>query len=319
METAKVWTVREVLQWTADFFARRRLEQPRLEAEILLKKVLGQDRVQLYMNFDQPLEARELAAYRQLIRRRAEGEPAAYLLGEKEFMSLTFEVNRQVLIPRPDTEVLVEIALRWLKETAGELFSLPCQAVDVGTGCGNIAVSLAYYFPAVRVAATDVSAAALEVARRNAARHGVEERVTFWEGDLLAPLEAAGLKGKVHLIAANLPYIPSASLPHLPREVLHEPLTALDGGKDGLVHYRRLIPQAEACLCPGGLLLMEIGEGQSRPLLKLLSGGAWEELRVHNDYGGRERVVQAQKKRPQPAGAKRLLYRAAVPRPKTMP
>lgn len=314
METAKVWTIREVLQWTMDFFARRRLEQPRLEAEVLLKKVLGQDRVQLYMNFDQPLEAHELAAYRRLIQRRAAGEPAAYLVGEKEFMSLAFEVNRQVLIPRPDTEVLVEIALEWLQKTAVEIFSPPHLVVDVGTGCGNIAVSLAYYFPSARVVAIDIAAAALEVARRNAVRHGVDERITFWEGDLLSPLEELGLKGQVQLIAANLPYIPSSSLPHLPREVLYEPLAALDGGRDGLAYYRRLLPQAEAALCPGGLLLMEIGENQARPLLKLLAGEAWEEVRVHNDYGGRERVVQARKKRTRAQLARRVGYRLAVPR-----
>jgi release factor glutamine methyltransferase len=223
-----------------------------------------------------------------MIKQRVEGVPTAYLLGEKEFMSLTFEVNRQVLIPRPDTEVLVETALELLGERKNDNLTV----VDVGTGSGNIAVVLARHLPNTQVLGIDYSESALEVAQRNAQRNGVEDRLTFYEGDLLSPLEEKGLKGQVDLIAANLPYISSDQLPHLMREVLQEPISALDGGRDGLMYYRRLLPQALDYLKPGGFLLIEIGMEQGRGAQKLFTEG-WGNVQVKLDYAGRDRVVYA--------------------------
>ncbi|NLK51374.1 MAG: peptide chain release factor N(5)-glutamine methyltransferase [Syntrophomonadaceae bacterium] len=291
------------MAWTAEYFTGKRLENPRLEAEILLGKVLGKSRVQLYINLEQPLQPLELARYREKIKQRVMGTPAAYLIGEKEFMSLPFEVNRQVLIPRPDTEVLVETALEYLGHTqvgpreqrenralvSGDQAPL---IVDVGTGSGNIAIVLARYLPQARILGLDISDRALEIARRNARRHGVEEQVTFYEGDLLAPLENTPYKGQVDLLTANLPYIPSNELPHLMREVLQEPLSALDGGRDGLQYYRRMIPQSLEYLKPGGALIIEIGFDQRKAALKLFND-QWENVQVKLDYGGRERVIYA--------------------------
>lgn len=283
------WTIGKCLTWTTQYFTQKRLDNPRLEAEVLLGKALGQTRVQLYMNLEQPLQGLELARYRVLIKQRAEGMPTAYLVGEKEFMSLAFEVNRQVLIPRPDTEVLVETSL----ELIGERQNEELVVVDVGTGSGNIAVALAHYWPKARVIGIDISEKALEVAKRNAGRHEVADRVTFYEGDLLSPLEGLKLKGKVDLIAANLPYIPSNELPHLMREVLQEPISALDGGRDGLSYYRRLLPQALDYLKPGGYLIIEIGPNQGKAAQKLFKEEPWDKVQVKLDYGGRERVVCA--------------------------
>lgn len=304
-DSAKLWTIREVLDWTSGYLKRQKIEQPRLEAELLLGKSLGQTRVQLYMNLDQPLSAGELAAYRSLIRRRAERVPTAYLLGEKEFMSLALEVNRQVLIPRPETELLVEEAIRCLRQLVGGGENSPLIA-DVGTGSGNIAIALARQFPSARVVALDISSAALEVAQRNAARHQVDRQIEFIEGDLLTPV-LEKLDRKFNLITANLPYIASNELPHLPPEVLFEPLIALDGGKDGLAHYRRLVPQAQKCLVGEGWLLLEIGSGQAQAASKLFSADFWGKPRIIPDYAGRDRVLQVQKKNLQPP-ASRALY-----------
>lgn len=339
MAQANDWTISKCLTWTAQYFAKHHLDNPRLEAEVLLGRALDQTRVQVYMNLDQPMQPVELARYRELIKRRIEGTPTAYLLGEKEFMSLTFEVNRQVLIPRPDTEVLVETALELFgyspQDKAGftnaerlnepqpaelaleeeldqggrlreggltiprrpnELRSLEPQKlllIDVGTGSGNIAITLARFLPQAKVIGLDISAKALEVAARNAGRHEVSSRVAFYEGDLLAPLaEMPQMKGQIDLITANLPYIPSDQLPHLMKEVLQEPIIALDGGRDGLMYYRRLVPQALEYLKPGGYLLLEIAHDQGRAARKLFGEG-WEKVELRPDYAGRDRVVLA--------------------------
>ncbi|NLC08086.1 MAG: peptide chain release factor N(5)-glutamine methyltransferase [Syntrophomonadaceae bacterium] len=322
MAQANDWTISKCLTWTAQYFAKHHLDNPRLEAEVLLGRALGQTRVQVYMNLDQPMQPVELARYRELIRRRIEGTPTAYLLGEKEFMSLTFEVNRQVLIPRPETEVLVETALELLGysqrdkagftnagrlnepkpaesaleeelDQGGRLREGGFLLIDVGTGSGNIAITLARFLPQAKVIGLDISAKALEVAARNASRHEVSSRVAFYEGDLLAPLaEMPQLKGQIDLITANLPYIPSDQLPHLMKEVLQEPIIALDGGRDGLMYYRRLVPQALEYLKPGGYLLLEIAHDQGRAARKLFGEG-WEKVELRPDYAGRDRVVLA--------------------------
>lgn len=297
------WTVREVLAWTAQYFFQQGVEHPRLEAELLLAHVLGQTRVELYINFDQPLQPNELAAYRELIKRRVEGYPLAYLTGQREFMSLTFEVNPAVLIPRPETETLVETAVELVRDavrgylaTGGPVELPPIRIAEAGTGSGAIAVSLARFLPAAQVWATDISPAALAVAQRNAERHGVADRVRFYEGDLLGPLLEPNSFGQFALVVANLPYIPTPEIPRLAREVRCEPVLALDGGADGLDLYRRLVPQAARLLKSGGYLVMEIGFDQGNAAAALLAGEDWHPPRIKPDLAGRDRVVVVQKK-----------------------
>lgn len=258
---------------------------PRLDAEVLLSVVLGCDRLALYREPARQVTDQEATAFRALLSRRAGGEPVAYLTGEKEFMGLRFKVTPAVLIPRPETELLVETALALLRDVAAPVVA------DVGTGCGAIAVSLAVSLPAARIFATDVSPAALAVARENAVRQGVAGRIVFLAGDLLEPLLPVG-ELILDLVAANLPYIPTRAMKSLPREVRREPMVALDGGADGLALYRRLVPQAGRLLKPGGYLLMEIGPGQRENALLLVPPPMWE-ARVEPDLAGRERLVIA--------------------------
>ena len=226
------WTVLKLLQWTADYFRDKGIESPRLDAELLLSATLEMDRVALYVNFERPLIADELARYREKVRRRADREPIQYILGETEFWSLPLSVNPFVLIPRADTEVLVEEALKRIDGCSNVL--------DVGTGSGAIAIALAHDQPELRVTALDCSAEALEVARGNARRNGVLEHVDCLAGDLNSlPL------GPFDMIVSNPPYIPSRNWEQLMPEVRdHEPRLALDGGDDGLEAYRRIAVQA---------------------------------------------------------------------------
>ena len=277
------WTLLDVIRWTAARFAERGIASPRLDAEILVAHVLGLPRVQLYVQFDRPLQSEELAGIRALIKRRQAGESVAYLVGKKEFWGLDFAVDARVLVPRPDTETLVEEARERLGPPAeGTALAI----ADVGTGSGAIAVTLAKLFPAAVVYAVDKSPDALEVARGNAERLGVQ--VTFLEGDLSAPLAA---HGPLSLIAANLPYIPTGDLAALPADVQTEPKLALDGGPDGLALVRRLVADAPALLAPGGALALEIGAGQASATAALLVEAGFSDVRARRDLAGVERVV----------------------------
>lgn len=257
-----------------------------LDAEVLLSHVTGLDRAQLYAGLGRPLSGEEEDRFGKLTRRRLGGEPVAYITGRKEFMGLDFMVSPAVLIPRPETELLVENALK-LMPTAGSV-------VDVGTGGGAIAVSLAFHNPEAVVFAIDRSSEALEVARRNAVKNGVAHKVLFFQGDLLGPLSGLLQPNQADLIIANLPYIATGDLQGLPMEVkMFEPLSALDGGADGLEHYRRLLPQAEIHLKKGGVLLFEIGFDQGREALALLEPKVWKAA-VIKDLAGLDRVMLAQ-------------------------
>jgi release factor glutamine methyltransferase len=292
------WTVLDVIRWTAARFGERGIETPRLDAELLVAHVLGLPRVQLYVQFDRPLSAEELAGIRALIKRRQAGESVAYLVGKKEFWGLDFAVDARVLVPRPDTETLVEEARERLgsvvgeavgeaaPEIATEIAPKVAKLADVGTGSGAIAVTLAKLFPAAAVLAVDVSPAALEVARGNAERLGVA--VTFLEGDLAAPL---AVHAPLSLIVANLPYIPSGEMSGLPPDVKTEPALALDGGPDGLALVRRLVADAPALLGSGGALALEIGAGQAPATAALLADAGFADVRTRRDLGGIERVV----------------------------
>lgn len=278
-------TVRECLNQAARHLKDSGALTPRLDAEVLLAHVLGQDRVYLYREADLVLEGEYRRQYQALVRRRAGGEPVAYLTGHKEFMGLDFMVGPHVLIPRPETELMVEKALEVLAGWPAKQI-----AVDVGTGSGAVAVSLARLAPpGTRVYATDISIRALDMARVNAARHSVP--VSFHAGDLLAPLYGVLPAGSVALICANLPYIPRRDLAGLSRDVRHyEPVRALDGGVDGLELYRRLVPQADTLLSPGGHLFMEIGPDQARDALSLLALPGWQ-VRLLRDLAGHPRLV----------------------------
>ncbi|ACL70545.1 peptide chain release factor N(5)-glutamine methyltransferase [Halothermothrix orenii] len=284
-------TVKEVLNSAIDFFKKQNIDNPRLDAEVLLAHLLDMERIQLYVKYDLPLKNKEVEAYREMVINRARGIPVAYLTGHKEFMSLDFKVNRSVLIPRPETEILVE-----------EIISL-CQAknidnpniVDVGTGSGVIAVSLAHYLPGARVLGIDISDKALEVARTNIKRHNLGERVKVIKGNLLDPLIKME-KDNVNIVVSNPPYLTGNEMKKLPLEVTYEPSQALDGGADGLKIYRELIPRALKVLVPGGILGLEIGYHQADSIRDILSGLPWGDIRVLQDYSGLDRVVIARKK-----------------------
>ncbi len=277
------WTVLDVVRWTTARFAERGLGTPRLDAELLVAHVLSLPRVQLYVQFERPLSPDELAALRALIKRRQAGESVAYLTGRKEFWKLEFAVDARVLVPRPDTETLVEEATARLGAPAE---GVALRIADVGTGSGALAITLAKLRPDAAVVASDVSPAALEVARANAER--LSAAVTFVEGDLAAPLAA---HAPFTLIVANLPYVPTAELAALPPDVRTEPALALDGGADGLDLVRRLIADAPALLAPGGVLALEIGAGQAEATRALLQAAGFTDVQTRKDLGGIERVV----------------------------
>ena len=284
----EVWTIGRVITWTTSHFAERGIDSPRLDAELLLAAVLGKNRLYLYTHYDQPLTPSERDAYRAFVQRRAKHEPVAYILGEREFYGLAFTVTRDVLVPRPETEHLVDAVREWFDEH-------PCarpRIVDVGTGSGAIAVALAAQIPAAEITAIDISAAALDVARQNATRHGVQERVRLLAGDLLEPV--AG-EAPFDVVAANLPYIAESERPDLMPEVRdYEPDLALFAGVDGLALLRRLIAAAPARLASPGLLALEMGAGQWPEVQRALNeSSAFTGVRAVADLQGHKRIALA--------------------------
>ncbi len=281
------WTTRRLIEWGRDYVSSLGFENPRLEIELLLADTLGVSRLELYLDFERPLSEDDLQAFKRRLLRRKSREPVQYITGAAAFMLSEFEVTPDVLIPRPETEALTEVAIELLKAMSQDA---PVVA-DVGTGSGVIAVTLAQKTTGAEVYATDSSSAALEVARRNAGRLDVADRVEFLEGSLLGPLEEAGLRGRLDLLVSNPPYIPSAELENLEPEVRSfEPLCALDGGEDGLDCLRALAQDGPAFLAPGGALLLEVGLGQARMIAELLSERLGE-VEIRKDYAGRERIV----------------------------
>lgn len=295
------WTVAAVLDWTRGHFAKSGSETARLDAEVLLAHALGTTRIALYTHHDRPLTEGERAAMRELVARRNAGEPVAYLTGLREFWSLDFHVDRRVLIPRPDSEILVEECLGLFRaRSEGETVSPPERVAEVATGSGAIATVLAKELPGEpSVVAGDISGEALAVARENTARHGLTDRVQLVEADLL---DHPAFAGPFDLIAANLPYIRSADLAGLPKDVRDfEPLGALDGGEDGLALVRSCVEQAAARLAPGAALVLEIGDQQQADAVAAFAEGlgAYRLVRVREDYGGRARVVTLRRLPPQ--------------------
>ena len=282
--------VLEILTTTATFFADRGVESPRLNIEHLLAHVLGKRRMDLYLEFDRPVSERELEPLRDLVKRRARGEPLQHLLGTVEFHRREFKTDRRALIPRPETERFCELVLEMFPR---EQQDPPPSFLDVGTGSGVIALTLAGERPGARVVAVDVSPDALALARENAAQLGLTDRVEFARSDLLADAPT----GPFDLVAANLPYVPAGELPGLAREVRdHDPALALDGGPDGRTLIERLIATAPPVLKPGGRLALEIGHGQAAQVVNLLLESDYADLRAEKDYQGVERYVFATKK-----------------------
>ncbi len=276
---SETWTLLKLLRWTTEYFAGKAIDNPRLDAELLLAHVLKLDRVGLYLNFERPLIAAELDVIRPLVKRRGQREPLQYLLGSTEFWSLAFEVTPAVLIPRADTEILVEEALSHA-EPAGQL-------LDVGTGSGAIAISIASELPDWQVSALDISVEALRVAQRNAQKHDLAGRLQFLHADL-----AELPQQQYDLIVSNPPYIAQAEWDSLMPEVrCFEPQSALLAEKDGLDCYHKLAAQAPTRLTPGGWLLVEIGYQQAAAVQQLFSAVGLQEVFVRDDYAGQPRVV----------------------------
>jgi release factor glutamine methyltransferase len=280
------WTVRRVLDWTIGYLKEHGSESARLDAEVLLAHARNCKRIQLYTDYDAVLPDDVRARMRGLVKRRAAAEPVAYLVGHREFFSLDFEVTRDVLIPRPDTETLVVEALELLKPVANS------RILEIGTGSGCIAVSLAVNRREARVVATDTSPAALAVASRNAERHGVEDRIEFRSGDLFAPLRD---REQFDLIVSNPPYVSTAEIDRLAADVReHEPRSALDGGADGLDVIRRIVTDAAPFLAAGGWVVLECSPEQVPAVRELFGQTGYAEVRVRQDLAGRGRAVCAQ-------------------------
>ncbi len=286
----------ELIRLTTSYFQGKKIETPRLDAELLLAHALGLSRIDLYLNYDRPINDDELRIFRHLVRRRAKREPVAYITGVKEFWSLDFAVNPRVLIPRPETELLVEQTLRVLdsvKRDPGFLISI----LELGTGCGAVAVALARSLShRVIITATDISPMALAVARDNAMRHCVRDRVRLICGNLFDPIHP-GLR--FHFVISNPPYVPSAQIPALMPEVQrYEPVQALDGGLNGLAVIRNIIRDAPYWLMDGGCFLLEFGDEQQEPILNIIKETqAFEDPNFFQDLSGRARVVRAEVKR----------------------
>jgi release factor glutamine methyltransferase len=283
------WTVLKVIQWTAAHFQKKGMDNPRLEAEVLLAYLLGIDRMGLYLNYDRPLTEAERTVYRDMIQRRAAGEPLAYIVGAKEFWSLRFLVSTETLIPRPETEHLVEEAAR-----IAQGLPPPRRVLEIGYGCGAVTIALAKELTEAQIVGTDISPGALALAQANAEAHQVEGNIQLVLGDLFPPGEKP-----FGLICSNPPYIPTGEILQLPPEVRdYEPLTALDGGEDGLRFFRTIAQGAPDFLVEGGWILLEMGKGQAAAVTGILQERGFAHIDIIPDYAGVKRVIKAQWQRP---------------------
>lgn len=278
-------TVLDVLQSTTAYFKKRKIDNPRLNAEHLLAHVLGRKRLELYLEFERDLAEPELAPLRELVRRRGGGEPLQHLLGTVEFCGHIFLCDKRALVPRPESEELVEILKSEIRSASGGPKS---EILDVGTGSGVIALTLAKEFPEAKISGVDISEDALALARENAARFDLNDRVRFFKSNVLENVD-----GNFDLIVANLPYIAAQDRHTLSREVLRDPEVALFAGAQGDELVRALIDQAPARLRPGGMLALEIGIGQSEALFSTLAGKNYRDICSKNDYSGRLRFLFA--------------------------
>lgn len=291
--TKRPWTIKEILRVTTEYLEGKAVESPRLSSEILLAHALGVERIDLYMRLDQPLTPDEVSRYRDLVRRRSKREPVQYITRRQEFWSLDFEVGPGVLIPRAETELLVEqvLALRRAGDLPfgdGEL-----RLLDLGTGCGAVAIALCMEIPEATLWATDISDQALETARANAERHGVLDRMVLNRGDLFDAVPG----GMFQAVISNPPYVPSDQMKTLPPEVgLYEPTAALDGGEGGTAVVERIIREAPKFLFPGGWLILEMSPEQAASAEGMVVGsGSYQTRLILKDYSRRDRVLMAER------------------------
>ena len=287
METKPVWTIMKILNWTKQYFADKGVENPRLDAEVLLCAVLKCERINLYVDFERPLTENELAQFKQYVVRRAKHEPLAYILGEKAFMRNMFKVTPDTLVPRPETELLVESIVLAAEAVGGDV-----KILDIGTGSGAIIVSLLDYLPQAKGVGVDISVGALTVAKENAVSIGVAERAGFLHSDVFSALP---LDKKFDIIVSNPPYIPAGDIAGLAKDVQQEPIGALDGGADGLDFYRRITKEAPLHMVEDGLLAFEIGIYQGEAVAELCRQAGFGAVAIRKDYAGIERMVFAAK------------------------
>ncbi|MEW6441516.1 MAG: peptide chain release factor N(5)-glutamine methyltransferase [bacterium] len=293
-EDRAAWTIQSLLAWTTGFFRQHGIPSDRLDAEVLLSHALGKDRLFLYLNHRMEVQEPCLSDFRRSVQRRIRREPVAYITGVREFFSIPLAVSPAVLIPRPETEHLVERALAWARARAASGRADPLRILDLGTGSGNIGIALARHLPEARVLSTDLSFPALALARANARNAGIGcDRMSFLQGDLFGPIHAG--RGRFHLIVSNPPYVPERARSTLAPEVASfEPWTALNGGPEGTDILIRILRQAPGYLEKGGALVLEIGDEQSGSVSRSAEqAAAYRDVRIYPDFSGKPRVVVA--------------------------
>ena len=284
------WTIQKLLNWITEYLTQRDVDAPRLSAERLLSSVLGLKRIELYTQYNKPVAPEQLEQLRGLVKRAGRHEPVAYLVGKTEFYSLEFDVTPDCLIPRPETELLAQRAIEFLRQRSG-----PQSVCDLGTGCGILAVTIARNVPDAKVVATDISEPALAVAARNVEKHQLQDRIELRHGDLFEPLVAK--LDQFDVIVSNPPYVSAAEYEALEKNVKdYEPRLALYAGADGLDVYRRISEKAEQFLKPDGLLLLEIGYTQGDAVRALLEhAGTFTDIKVEKDLNRNDRIVIARR------------------------
>jgi len=287
----EVWTVARIMDWTRSYFSECGIDTARLDAEVLLSHVFGKERIYLYTHFDRPLTPEERGAFRGLVKRRAQREPVAYILGEKEFYGRSFRVTPDTLIPRPETEHLIDGVLKWVAAREEASDSTPIRVLDVGTGSGCIAITLAAELKEVEIVAVDLAASALRVAEDNAKRLGLGEKIEFRCGDLLAPVNGE----QFDIIVSNPPYVEESVRATLQPEVRDfEPQGALFAGDDGMMVINRLIPAVWDHLKPGALFALEFGSSQREMVAQKMTQ-RWQNYWIEEDLQGHPRSLFAER------------------------
>ena len=289
---ADIWTIQKLLNWMSDYFKQKNIDSPRFSAEMLIAHVLGMKRIELYMHFDKQVEQAKLDSLRALVKRAGQSEPIAYLTGKTEFYSMPMFVSQACLIPRPETELLVERAIEFLRTRSG-----PQYILDLCTGCGTIAAAIAKNCPSAKVVATDISDAALTVASQNIELHKLESQIELLCGDLFTPVIKQLDVSAFDLIVSNPPYISTSEMQTLDKNVKDfEPHLALHGGVDGLDIYRRILAEVENFLKPDGVLMMEIGYGQAEAIRQMLEEtGLFAKINIEKDLSNNDRIAIAKR------------------------
>jgi release factor glutamine methyltransferase len=288
----EIWTIQRLLNWITEYLTNKKVDSPRLSAELLLSNVLGMKRIELYMHFDTPVEQAKLDSLRGLVKRAGEHEPVGYLVGRTEFYSLELAVCKDCLIPRPETELLVERAIEFLRTRTGDQHVL-----DLCTGCGCIAIAIAKNYPDAKIIATDISDGALSVAAKNVEKHKLEDKITLLSGDLFEPIIRQIDIPAFDLIVSNPPYVSEPEFEKLDKNVKdYEPHLALQGGFDGLAVYRRIIDQVNNFLKPDAALIMEIGYAQGTAIRHMLKSTAlFASITIEKDLSNNDRIAIAKK------------------------